>query len=65
MVNPITGEFSWNPAGAAQGAYIALINARGDEQIHVGQLTFNIVPEPAAFTLLALVIVGTLSMRRR
>jgi hypothetical protein len=66
IINPSTGQFSWNPAGAVPGAYTALINAQGLERIYVGQLTFNVVPEPASISMLALMmIMGSLSLRRR
>jgi hypothetical protein len=68
-VNPTTGVFTWNsPTSAAKGAYTAVIRGTNDDTpagTDTGNLTFDIVPEPATMSLLGLAMLGIVGVTRR
>jgi len=66
IVNPTTGEFSWDSSGATLGSYTAVIRASHFELgSDTGLLTFNLIPEPASITMLGLAMVGAFGFIRR
>jgi len=65
-VDPVSGEFQWDTSGAPLGPYSAVIHGfRLDVGSDTGELTFNLIPEPANLTPFAFAAIVTFSFARR